>query len=262
MGLWTSDKGMTPERNTNGTLTDLLDRVLDKGLVIHADVIISVAGIPLIGVNLRAALAGMETMLTYGIMQSWDERIRAWETENRNKKKSAVVQGEEIILKMLGAYHSTQGIYTAWKYGYLYLTEKRLLLYHEDFGELRFEIPLKEIQGLAIREGNRTSQDNVREELILLFEGEKVFRLIAFNVYQLMEALEKRMKETGLILQEVPEALLAEERSAGFLAEGETETCPRCGKRALVKDLLEKGCEACGWISPAKKKRAQAALLT
>lgn len=59
------------------TLVDLLDRVLDKGLVIQADVIIAVAGIPLIGLNLRAALAGMETMLNHGLMRSWDEQIRA-----------------------------------------------------------------------------------------------------------------------------------------------------------------------------------------
>jgi len=50
---------MEPSRDTHATLVDLLDRILDKGLVINADIIISVAGIPLIGVNLRAALAGM-----------------------------------------------------------------------------------------------------------------------------------------------------------------------------------------------------------
>ncbi len=58
-------------------LVDLLDRVLDRGLVIHADVIISLAGVPLVGLNLRAALAGMETMLAHGRMREWDERIRA-----------------------------------------------------------------------------------------------------------------------------------------------------------------------------------------
>ena len=51
---------MTPKREPQPTLVDLLDRVLEKGLVIQADLIVSVAGIPLIGVNLRAALAGME----------------------------------------------------------------------------------------------------------------------------------------------------------------------------------------------------------
>lgn len=85
---------MTPEREIHVTLVDLLDRVLDKGLVIQADLIVSVAGIPLIGVNLRAALAGMETMLEYGIMQAWDENIREWERENRERKKDALLEKE------------------------------------------------------------------------------------------------------------------------------------------------------------------------
>lgn len=61
---------------TQATLVDLLDLVLEKGLVIEADVIISVAGIPLIGLNLRAALAGMETMTGYGLMQDLDHSMR------------------------------------------------------------------------------------------------------------------------------------------------------------------------------------------
>jgi len=77
---------MEPTRNSHATLVDLLDRVLDKGLVINADIIISLAGVPLIGVNLRAALAGMETMLKYGVMKDWDERTRSWEREQRQKK--------------------------------------------------------------------------------------------------------------------------------------------------------------------------------
>lgn len=68
---------MEPTRDVNATLVDLLDRVLDKGLIINADIIVSVAGIPLIGVNLKAALAGMETMLKYGMMRDWDEAYRA-----------------------------------------------------------------------------------------------------------------------------------------------------------------------------------------
>jgi len=56
---------MEPTRDLHATLTDLLDRVLDKGVIINADVIITVSGIPLIAVNLRAAIAGMETMLEY-----------------------------------------------------------------------------------------------------------------------------------------------------------------------------------------------------
>jgi len=67
---------MEPERDWTGkaTLVDLLDRVLDKGLVISADIIISLAGIPLIAVNLRAAVAAVETMLKYGLLETWDDR--------------------------------------------------------------------------------------------------------------------------------------------------------------------------------------------
>ena len=50
---------------------DLLDRVLDKGLLINADMIISLAGVPLIAVNLRAAIASVETMLEYGLMRDF-----------------------------------------------------------------------------------------------------------------------------------------------------------------------------------------------
>jgi len=58
-------------------MVDLLNRALDKGLVLNLDLIICVADIPLLGVNLKAALAGMETMLEYGLMADWGEAQRA-----------------------------------------------------------------------------------------------------------------------------------------------------------------------------------------
>ena len=67
---------MEPTREVHATLADLLDRVLDKGLVIDADIVISLAGVPLLGISLRAALAGMETMLKYGLMKDLDKQIR------------------------------------------------------------------------------------------------------------------------------------------------------------------------------------------
>jgi len=85
---------MNPTRDTHATLVDLLDRVLDKGLILDADLIIHVAGIPLLGVKLRAALAGMETMLKYGIWQDWDEAQRAIATEEYRKKLTRAPEGE------------------------------------------------------------------------------------------------------------------------------------------------------------------------
>jgi len=77
---------MEPTRDLHATLTDLLDRVLDKGVIINADVIITLSGIPLIAINLRAAIAGMETMLEYGLMTDWDEMTRSREREIRKEK--------------------------------------------------------------------------------------------------------------------------------------------------------------------------------
>ena len=82
-------------QNADGTLVDLLDRVLDRGLVINADIIICLAGVPLIGINLRAALAGMETMVKYGLMTEWDERIRARYPERRQTAQEPVRAADE-----------------------------------------------------------------------------------------------------------------------------------------------------------------------
>lgn len=82
------------------TLVDLLDRVLDRGLVMNADIIISLAGVPLIGINLRAALAGMETMVKYGLMREWDQRIRARELELRTTHQAVARAEDEIPVAM------------------------------------------------------------------------------------------------------------------------------------------------------------------
>ena len=58
-------------------LVDLLDRVLERGLLIRAEVVICLAGVPLVGLDLHAALAGMETMTRYGLLRGWDRQIRA-----------------------------------------------------------------------------------------------------------------------------------------------------------------------------------------
>lgn len=43
-------------------LVEILDRVLDKGVVISGDIVISVAGVDLIYLGLRTLLSSMETM--------------------------------------------------------------------------------------------------------------------------------------------------------------------------------------------------------
>jgi len=81
MNLSADPLGLDPALAPPSALVDLLDRVLDRGLVLNADIIISLAGIPLIGINLRAALAGMETMVAHGLMVEWDAATRAQAVE-------------------------------------------------------------------------------------------------------------------------------------------------------------------------------------
>ena len=57
---------MPVERSTGGTsIIDVLDRVLDKGIVIDAWVRISLVGIDLITVEARVVVASIDTYLKY-----------------------------------------------------------------------------------------------------------------------------------------------------------------------------------------------------
>ena len=58
---------MELNRDGHATLADLIDRILDKGLVINADIAVSVVGIELLGIRVRAALASFETAARYGL---------------------------------------------------------------------------------------------------------------------------------------------------------------------------------------------------
>lgn len=66
---------MEPTRAGQATLVDLLDRILDKGLLLNADLIVSLAGVPLIAVSLRAAIASVETMSKYGMLREMIDPI-------------------------------------------------------------------------------------------------------------------------------------------------------------------------------------------
>ena len=58
---------MTSYRPDNVGLAELIDRILDKGLVINADIRIDLAGTEILGIKLRAALASFETAAKFGL---------------------------------------------------------------------------------------------------------------------------------------------------------------------------------------------------
>ncbi|MFT4957907.1 MAG: L-cysteine desulfidase [Halobacteriales archaeon] len=52
---------------TQGDLAELVETLLDKGVVINADIAVTVGDTELLGVQLRAAIASFETAAKYGL---------------------------------------------------------------------------------------------------------------------------------------------------------------------------------------------------
>jgi len=56
-----------PERDSDNGLSGAIDRILEKGLVVNADITVSVSGVELLGIKIRAALASFATAAQYGL---------------------------------------------------------------------------------------------------------------------------------------------------------------------------------------------------
>lgn len=56
------------------TLLDLADRLLDKGVVLSGDIVLSVAGVDLVYISLRALVASVDTAIGLGVDQGIDLR--------------------------------------------------------------------------------------------------------------------------------------------------------------------------------------------
>ncbi|WP_345778393.1 gas vesicle protein GvpJ [Haloprofundus salinisoli] len=52
---------------TSDSLADVVEMLLDKGIVINADIVVSVGQTELLGIELRAAIASFETAAQYGL---------------------------------------------------------------------------------------------------------------------------------------------------------------------------------------------------
>ena len=68
-------------------IVELIDRILEKGAILNADLIITVAEVPLLAANLRLALASVETMIKYGVMNDWLEATNIVKEEQGEKEQ-------------------------------------------------------------------------------------------------------------------------------------------------------------------------------
>jgi len=189
-------KEIRPVSRREATLNDLLDRLLTKGLMLYSDVVVTVSGIPLLGLNLRLALAGMSTMLCYGFMTDWDEVIRSAVQKERAAPGPLLENGERVLLSQFGSCWFDRGIYSAWRPGLLCLTDKRLLLYRQEPAETLLDIRLGLVSGVDVRQEPHFSGRD-REEIRLTLITGNVVRLHSANGGQLLDALEKARLPAG-----------------------------------------------------------------
>lgn len=155
-------EAMMPSRDPRVTLPDLIEVLLDRGVYLNLDLIITVADVPLIGVNLRATLAGLETMLEYGMMRSWDERTRAWVRDSVTRDLP-LEDGEDLVAKMAGGHYRDDDLHASWRPGHLYLTTHRLIAFRRDPQEILWSARLEDVIAVALhREATIGGEDRVR----------------------------------------------------------------------------------------------------
>ncbi|WP_222918718.1 gas vesicle protein [Natrinema sp. SYSU A 869] len=93
-------------RKDDDAFVDVLDVLLRDGAILRADVIVSVAEIPLVGIKLTAAIAGMETMNEYGLFEEWDASRRTAAVDRRQyDEPDSERELEELTELGIGSSH-------------------------------------------------------------------------------------------------------------------------------------------------------------
>jgi len=182
---------MKPERNKN-SLVEVVDHLLEKGLVLNADVIISVAGVPLIALSLKAALAGIETMLEYGMLENMDRETREWAKQHR-KTSPSLLEGESVALKCYGSSYLDTGAKSSWRYAFLHVTNQRIFAWEKAFNRVLYEMKPEEIESYHLERNIYMEEE--RLELHLILKNGDTLRLHAANMEPLAIAVKTSLGE-------------------------------------------------------------------
>ena len=81
------------------TLLDVIDRILDKGIVINGDITVSFAGVDILSLKINLVIASLETAKRYGLELPWEK----WEKEKAKltSKDQAKIQGMPEVVSTL-----------------------------------------------------------------------------------------------------------------------------------------------------------------
>ena len=106
--------GLQPERDTRGALSRLVEVLLDKGVYLDLDLIVTVAEVPLIAVDIRAAIAGVETMIEYGLLGPWEG-----ESGSADLPARPASIADEVLLRSDARYREPRSTGSVWREGIL-----------------------------------------------------------------------------------------------------------------------------------------------
>lgn len=87
-----------------GTLADLIDRILDKGLVINADITVSLVDVELLSIKIRAILCSLETAARYGLELPSGTKLEteAWKEAQAPKDNCPQCDKRSLLEELLG----------------------------------------------------------------------------------------------------------------------------------------------------------------
>ncbi|MDA4117196.1 MAG: gas vesicle protein [Thaumarchaeota archaeon] len=71
------------------SLVDLLDRILEKGVVINGDITVSVGSVELLAIKVNLVIASLETAKRYGLKLPWEKQ-----DEEKKKKTRRVINSK------------------------------------------------------------------------------------------------------------------------------------------------------------------------
>ena len=185
--------GLEPVRDPRATVADLLEVLLDKGVVLNLDLLISVADIPLVGVSVKAALAGIETMLEYGMMRELDEQTRAW-VQRSLARHVPLAHGETLVLRMSGSCFDADA--QLWRPGTVYLTNQRLLVFRRHPPAVLLSQLLASIRTVQIQD-EPTFGGERRVEVRLTRDDGDDLRVTAEDPPRLARRIRARISATG-----------------------------------------------------------------
>lgn len=100
---------MAVERASGGTsLIDVLDRVLDKGIVIDAWVRVSLVGIDLITVEARVVVASIDTYLKYSEAVALPPNERRQQMEDTKARDAVLAENASLRAQLAASQNASR----------------------------------------------------------------------------------------------------------------------------------------------------------